>query len=78
MRSNYNYTLNPNRISAYYSANFSVTKEIGEHISISFYANNFFNNMSKVHSSQTDLDTALFGSGYLPSFYYGLSLRLKL
>ena len=78
VRSNYNYTLNPNRISAYYSANFSVTKEIGEHISISFYANNFFNNMSKVHSSQTDLDTALFGSGYLPSFYYGLSLRLKL
>lgn len=78
VRSNYSYTLNPNRISAYYSANFSVTKEIGEHVSISFYANNFFNNMSKVHSSQNDLDTALFGSGYLPSFYYGLSLRLKL
>lgn len=78
VRSNYSYTLNPNRISAYYSANFSVTKEIGEHVSISFYANNFFNNMRKVHSSQNDLDTALFGSGYLPSFYYGLSLRLKL
>lgn len=78
VRSNYSYTLNPNRISSYYSANFSVTKEIGDHISISFYANNFFNNMSKVHRSQTDLDTALFGSSYLPSFYYGLSLRLKL
>ena len=78
VRSNYSYTLSPNRISAYYSANFSVTKEIGEHVSISFYANNFFNNMSKVHSSQNNLDTALFGSGYLPSFYYGLSLRLKL
>lgn len=78
VRSNYSYTLNPNRISSYYSANFSVTKEIGDHISISFYANNFFNNMSKVHSSQTDLDTVLFGSSYLPNFYYGLSLRLKL
>lgn len=78
VRSNYSYTLNPNRISSYYSANFSVTKEIGNHISISFYANNFFNNMSKVHSSQTDLDSALFGSSYLPSFYYGLSLRIKI
>ena len=78
VRSNYSYTLNPNRVSAYYSANFSVTKEIGDHISISFYANNFFNNMSKVCSTQTGLYTALFGSSYLPDFYYGLSLRLKL
>lgn len=78
VRSNYSYTLNPSRISAYWSANFSVTKEIGNHISVSFYANNFFNNMSKIHNSQTGLDTALFGSSYLPGFYYGLSLRLKI
>ena len=26
----------------------------------------------------TDLETSLFGSSYIPSFYYGLSLRLKL
>lgn len=78
VRTNYSYTLNPNRVSYYYSANFSITKELGDHISISFYANNFFNNMSKVHSSQTDLDTALFGSSYIPSYYYGLSLRLKI
>ena len=78
VRTNYPYTMNPNRISSYYSANLSVTKEIGDHVSVSFYANNFFNNMKTVNSSQTDLETSLFGSGYIPSYYYGLSLRLKL
>ena len=78
VRSNYPYVMNPNRLSSYYSANMSVTKEIGDHVSISFYANNFFNTMKKVHSSQTDLETSLFGSSYVPSFYYGLSLRLKI
>jgi hypothetical protein len=70
--------MNANRISSYYSANLSVTKEIGDHVSVSFYANNFFNTMKKVHSSQTDLETSLFSSGYVPSYYYGLSLRLKI
>ena len=78
VRTNYAYTMNPNRLSAYYSANLSVTKEIGDHVSVSFYANNFFRNMKTVHASQTDLETSLFGSGYIPSFYYGLSLRLKI
>jgi hypothetical protein len=31
-----------------------------------------------VHASQTDLETSLFSSGYIPSYYYGLSLKLKL
>ncbi len=78
VKSNTPYVLNPNRISAYYSANLSITKEIGDHVSLSFYANNFFNNMKTVHSSQTDLDMSLFSSSYIPSYYYGLSLRLKL
>ena len=78
VRSNYAYTMNPNSLSRYYSANLSVTKEIGDHVSVSFYANNFWNNMKRVHSSQTDTETSLFGSGYIPSYYYGLSLRLKL
>ena len=77
VRSNYPYTMNPNRTSSYYSANLSVTKEIGDHISVSFYANNFLNNMHTVHSSQTDLETSLFSSGYIPSYYYGLALKLK-
>lgn len=78
VRSNYAYVMNPNKLSAYYSANLSITKEIGDHISLSFYANNFFNTMRYVHSSQTGLDTSLFESSYVPSYYYGLSLRLKL
>jgi len=77
-KSNYAYAMNAERLSSYYSANFSVTKEIGNHVSISFYANNFFSNMKTVHSSQTRLDTSLFASSYIPSFYYGLALKLKL
>jgi hypothetical protein len=78
VRSNYPYTMNANRLSGYYSANLSITKEIGDHVSLSFYANNFLNNMHTVHASQTDLRTSLFGSSYIPNYYYGLSLRLKL
>ena len=78
VRNNYAYTLNPNYVSKYFSANFSVTKEIGDHISLSFYANNFFNNMGHVKSSQTGLKSSLFDSGYIPKFYYGLSLRIKI
>lgn len=78
VKTNYAYVMNPDRISAYYSANLNVTKEIGDHITMSFYANNFFNNLRKVHSSQTDRYTSLFGSGYIPSYYYGLALKLKI
>ena len=78
VHSNFAYTMNANRLSRYYSANLSVTKEIGDHVAISFYANNFWNNMRRVHSSQTDTETSLFGSSYIPAYYYGLSLRLKI
>ncbi|MCM1078903.1 MAG: TonB-dependent receptor [Bacteroidales bacterium] len=78
VRSNTSYYLNPQDISSYYSANFSVTKEIGRNVSLSFYANNFFNNMSMVRNSQTGLETSLFNSGYIPKFYYGLSVRIKI
>lgn len=65
-------------LSTYCSANFSVTKEIGRSISVSFYANNFFNNMALVRNAQTGLESSLFSSSYIPKFYYGLSVRLKL
>ena len=78
VKSNYAYTLNPDYLSKYFSANITVTKEIGDHISVSFYANNFFNNMSKVKSSQTGQETSLFASRYIPKFYYGLSVRVKI
>ena len=78
VRSNSAYFFNPQDVSSYYSANFSVTKEIGKWVSLSFYANNFFNNMAMVRNSQTGLETSLYGSSYIPKFYYGVSLRVKL
>lgn len=75
---NYGYTFNPDKISAYYSANISITKEIGKTASISFYANNFFCHNGNVKSSRTGLKSSLFDSGYIPDFYYGMTLRIKL
>ena len=71
----YNYTFLKDYISPYFSANFSVTKEIGDMASISFYANNFFNNMGQVYSSKTGNYSSV--TSYIPRFYYGLTLRLK-
>lgn len=77
-KSNTSYFFTPNRTSAYFSANLSVTKEIGRTASVSFNATNFVNNLSTIHSSWNDGTTSLFGSSSIPQFYYGLSLRLKL
>lgn len=78
VRSNTAYYFNPQRVSAYGSVNFSITKEIGRWVSLSFYANNFLNNMAKVRNTQTGLETSLFNSGYIPKFYYGASIRVKI
>ena len=80
--SNYIWLFGEDYISPYFSANISVTKEIGDLASISFYANNFFNNLGQVRSSKTGNYTSLGGtafsnSGYIPGFFYGLSLRMK-
>ncbi|WP_447641396.1 MULTISPECIES: TonB-dependent receptor [Chitinophagaceae] len=77
-KTNYNYSFNPSTVSAYYSANIAVTKEIGNIASVTFSATNFLNNMAKVRNGWNNTVSSLFGSGYIPSFYYGLSLRLKL
>lgn len=77
IKTNTNYYFNPNRTSFYYSANISITKEIGELASISFNAINFLNNMSRVRSTWSDTKLSLFESSYIPRFYYGISLRLK-
>lgn len=78
-KTNTSYYFNSNATSAYYSANFSVTKEIGNTASISFNATNFLNNMSLVRSSASDTELPLYdgASGRIPRFYYGISLRLK-
>ncbi|MGM9735248.1 MAG: TonB-dependent receptor domain-containing protein [Candidatus Cryptobacteroides sp.] len=72
--SGYVYYFAKNYISPYFSANISVTKEIGDLASISFYANNFFNNRGQVYSTRTGNWMSV--SGYIPSFFYGLTLRL--
>lgn len=78
VRSSTSYSFNKNKVSAYCSMNFLVTKEIGDHVSLSFYANNFVNTMKSVRESQTHLETSLFDSKYVPKLYYGLSLKLKI
>jgi len=58
---------------AYASANLSVTKEIGKKISLSFFANNFTNSRPAVRSIATGVSAI-----FTPSFYYGLTCRIKL
>lgn len=74
-KTNVNYTFCEDWLTPYFSANFSVTKEIGNIASISFYANNFFRNLGQIYSTKTQQHSSI--SRYVPSFYYGLSLRLK-
>lgn len=78
VRTNYNYYFNPGKISVYYSANLGITKELGRAVSITFNATNFINNMGQVKSTQYNGSSSLFGSSYIPAFYYGLSFRLKI
>lgn len=77
-KSNTSYYFNKNKISPYYAANLTVTKELGRHFVLSFYANNFLNNLSKVSMSWNNSETTLLGSTYIPRFNCGLSLRIKL
>ena len=56
----------------YMSANLSLTKEIGDHASLSFFANNFTNSRPYVVSKATGV-----GAIFTPAFYYGLTCRLK-
>lgn len=80
-KTTYSYQYQKDYISPYFSANFSVTKEIGDIASISFYANNFFRNMGQIYSTKTRRYSSLLNQSedayYIPSFYYGLTLRVK-
>lgn len=76
-KTSFTYNYQKDYISPYFSANFSVTKEIGDIASISFYANNFFRNLGQVYSTKTQQYYSVSSSGYIPAFYYGLTLRLK-
>ena len=66
------YTFSQDGYGAYLSANMSVTKEIGDHVSLSFFANNFTNSRMYVTSKATGVSAI-----FTPAFYYGLTCRLK-
>lgn len=76
IRSNTSYYFNPNKTSAYYSANINITKEIGDRATLTFNAINFINNMAKVRSTWNGNDYTIFDTSLIPQFYYGISLRL--
>ena len=66
------YTFAQDGYGPYMSANLSITKEIGDHVSLSFFANNFTNSRPYVKSLATGV-----GAIFTPAFYYGLTCRLK-
>ena len=72
LRSSNTYTYNEDGYDPYFSANLSITKEIGDHVSISFYANNFTNSRPFLRSYATGIKSV-----FTPAFYYGLTVRLK-
>lgn len=66
------YTFAQDGYGPYFSANISITKEIGDHVSVSFFANNFTNSRKAVTSYATGVSKIA-----TPMFYYGLTCRLK-
>lgn len=72
LRSGNIYTFAADGYQPYVSANLSVTKEIGDHVSLSFFANNFTNSRRFVTSRATGVSAI-----FTPNFYYGLTCRIK-
>lgn len=72
LKSSNAYTFARDGYGPYMSANLSITKEIGDHVSLSFFANNFTNSRPYVRSFATGV-----GAIFTPAFYYGLTCRLK-
>ena len=73
LRSGNIYTFAVDGYDPYLSANLSLTKEIGDHVSISFFANNFTNARPYRKSYATGVSAI-----FTPAFYYGLTCRIKL
>ena len=63
---------NPDGYDPYFSANMSITKEFGDHVSLSLYVNNFTFSRQAVVSYATGV-AAIF----TPDFYYGMSVRIR-
>jgi outer membrane receptor protein involved in Fe transport len=77
-KTNTDYYFRGSRISSYFSANLSVTKELGDRATLTFYATNFFNHVGLVKNSANDTYSSLYNSSYIPSFYYGMTLKIKI
>ena len=73
LRSGNIYTFAEDGYDPYLSANLSLTKEIGRHVSLSFFANNFTNARPYRKSRATGVSAI-----FTPSFYYGITCRIKL
>ncbi len=72
LKSNNIHTFDLDGYDPYMSANLNITKEIGDHVSLSFYANNFTRSRREVRSWATGV-----GAIFTPDFYYGLTCRIK-
>ncbi len=72
IKSGNEYTFAQDGYGPYMSANLSITKEIGKHVSLSFFANNFTNSRMAVKSMATGVSAI-----FTPNFYYGLTCRVK-
>jgi len=73
LRSTNAYTFATDGYDPYMSANLSLTKEIGRHVSLSFFANNFTAARPWRESYATGVSAI-----FTPAFYYGLTCRIKL
>lgn len=73
LRSGNVYTFAADGYDPYMSANLSLTKEIGDHVSLSFFANNFTAARPWRKSYATGVSAI-----FTPAFYYGLTCRIKL
>ena len=72
LRSGNSYNFAKDGYKPYFSGNLSITKEIGNHVSLSFFANNFTNSRRFVKSFATGANAI-----FTPDFYYGLTCRIK-
>lgn len=78
VKSNTGYMFREQGYQPYFSANFNVTKEIGDMLTLSFFANNFIYSMQKVKAKDTGNMMSMYNSGLIPRFNYGLSVKIKL
>lgn len=74
----YDFQFLPQRYNPYFSANIKVSKEIGKHFKLSFYANNFFNTMQKIKDYRNGSKFTLYKGGLVIPYSYGMSLKVKL